>query len=156
MRTIMQWQRDERGTSALEIALILPVLLTMMFGLVEAGFFYFADQTVEKAAQLASRTAATGIGHDDGTRMQRILDTVGDFTSPLQDRGAFSTTVESFAPGSSSSVGGAGGPCDIVEVAVEYTYPPLTPMAGELFGVNIVVSGVERMVNEPWLSCDEG
>lgn len=45
---------SNEGASTLEMALLLPVLLVVVFGLVEFGYNLFARTTVEKAAQLGA------------------------------------------------------------------------------------------------------
>ena len=155
MRILRTLHHNEQGATAVEIALILPVILTMVFGLMETGYFFFNHQTVEKAAQMGSRIAATGLGHDDGTRIQKIEAAVGEFTTKLSGRGTTNTAVYSFAVATPDSpVSGAGKPCEIVEVKVEYTYPPITPIVGSLLGSTITFKGVERMMNEPWKACE--
>ena len=147
--------RMREGSSTVEMALLLPVMLTLIFGVMETGYLLFTQQTVNKAAQLGARTAATGLGHDDGTRIQKIRDTIDQFTDSLSKKGSLTTTIKSSSskhPG--TLVSGAGGPCDIVEVHVQFTYVPLTPFVGPLLGPQITTAGVERMINEPWKVCD--
>ena len=46
-----------RGTSVLEMALVLPILLMLSFGVVDYGYFFYVKNTVQGAAQAGVRAA---------------------------------------------------------------------------------------------------
>lgn len=50
--------RECRGSSAAELALILPLLLTMMFGALETGNYFMNEHTLVKAVRDGARFAA--------------------------------------------------------------------------------------------------
>jgi Flp pilus assembly protein TadG len=52
--------RDERGAAAVELALVLPVLLMLLFGIVEVGRGYEAKIALADAARAGARAAAVG------------------------------------------------------------------------------------------------
>ncbi|UZP65910.1 pilus assembly protein [Desulfovibrio mangrovi] len=147
--------RGDRGISTTEFALALPVLLLLVFGLIETGYLFFASASMDKAAQAGARVAVTGAGADDGTRVELIKNKIMTTLDAFSGKGTISVEVKSFpqsAPGNITT--GAGGPCDIVEVNVEYVYASLTPIVGPIFGPSITVHGTDRMVNEPWRVCE--
>ena len=51
--------RLRRGASVLEMALVLPILLMLSFGVVDYGYFLYVKNTVQGAAQAGVRTAIT-------------------------------------------------------------------------------------------------
>ena len=51
--------RMRRGASVLEMALVLPILLMLSFGVVDYGYFLYVKNTVQGAAQAGVRTAIT-------------------------------------------------------------------------------------------------
>jgi Flp pilus assembly protein TadG len=57
-----QWprRRDERGITAIQLALALPVLLLLLFGLVDVGRMLNAQLTVSSAARAGARAHVFG------------------------------------------------------------------------------------------------
>ena len=65
--------RGDRGAAAVEFALILPIFLTMVFGIITAGFAFERWLSVTFAAREASRFAATyPIPVDSSTNVQDL------------------------------------------------------------------------------------
>lgn len=52
--------RPESGAAAVEFALVLPVLLLLVFGIVQYGFYFLASQSGSAAAREAVRRVAVG------------------------------------------------------------------------------------------------
>ncbi|MGE4299914.1 MAG: TadE/TadG family type IV pilus assembly protein [Desulfovibrionaceae bacterium] len=154
-RTGQRGGSDQRGMSALECALVLPVFLMMVMGLVEAGNLFRSWLTVQKAAQAGARFASTGQGELEGDRMARILSETGMVLDILPDA-TREIAVRSW-PDVVASGGGAAGdpgqPCGLVEVAVTYDYTPITPIIGAALPAVIPLAGSDRKVNEPWQLC---
>ena len=53
-------RRTEKGAAALEFALVMPVLLVLIFGLIQYGLYFWAYQAGADAARQAARSAAVG------------------------------------------------------------------------------------------------
>ena len=51
---------SDRGASAVEFALIFPLLVLLTFGILEFGFILYQMNMMEKATQLGARAAVTG------------------------------------------------------------------------------------------------
>ncbi len=58
-------QKHERGAAAVELALILPIILTLLFGIIEFGRAYNASIIVTHAAREAVRKVALGASDVD-------------------------------------------------------------------------------------------
>ncbi len=52
--------REERGASAVEFALLVPVVFTLIFGMVEFGLAFFATQSLRAGVREGARQAAVG------------------------------------------------------------------------------------------------
>lgn len=53
---------DERGTAALELALVAPALMLLVLGVLQFGLWYNAENVARTAALEAARTAAAANG----------------------------------------------------------------------------------------------
>lgn len=53
-------RRDERGAAALEFALVYPLVLLVVLGIVQYGYHYWALSTASAAAREAARQAIVG------------------------------------------------------------------------------------------------
>ncbi len=74
-----------RGATAVEFALLLPVLLLTTVGSIETAIVLFVRSSIEAAVIEASRFGITG-GEDEGkTREERVLDIVAERTYGLLD-----------------------------------------------------------------------
>ncbi len=52
--------RDERGVTAIEFALVLGPFLTLLFGIISVGFYFFSMFSLEHAIEVASRQIRIG------------------------------------------------------------------------------------------------
>jgi hypothetical protein len=50
--------RDRAGSAAVEMALVLPILLTLIFGALDLGYYFMSEHVVDKAVRDAARYAA--------------------------------------------------------------------------------------------------
>jgi Flp pilus assembly protein TadG len=58
MRKLGQLVRDQSGAAAAEMVLVIPLLLVLMFGVVDLGNYFLSEHVVDKAVRDASRYAA--------------------------------------------------------------------------------------------------
>lgn len=56
---------DDRGEAALELAIVAPVLMLLLLGVLQFGLWYHAQHVVQTAALEASRVAAAEEGTED-------------------------------------------------------------------------------------------
>ncbi|MDX2200540.1 MAG: TadE/TadG family type IV pilus assembly protein [Phycisphaerae bacterium] len=72
-----QWMgtKRRRGAAAVEMALVTPLLLTMLFGIIEYGWVFSVRQTLTHAAREGARVAVLqGTDEDDITdRIDAVL-----------------------------------------------------------------------------------
>lgn len=53
-----RWQVSDRGSASLELVVIFPVLLLIIFGAMQGALYYFASSAALASAQEGARTAA--------------------------------------------------------------------------------------------------
>lgn len=81
--------RHEDGAVAVEMALILPFLLLIVFGSIQYGFYFWADQGGSDAARKAARLAAVGDYTDCAsfrTSIKSDIAALGDETAAVITR----------------------------------------------------------------------
>lgn len=79
-------QGDE-GAAAVEFALVSVLLLTIVFGIVQYGYYFFQSTAAEHAAREGAREAAVGI------------DVCADWQSLVADRGGAANVTSATATG---------------------------------------------------------
>jgi hypothetical protein len=63
-------RRKQRGLATLEMALLFPMLMLLVFGVIEYGWLFFKNQQIAAAARSACRYAITTAGTNAGTDAQ--------------------------------------------------------------------------------------
>lgn len=114
VRNVRQMIREERGQSMLEMALVLPLLLAVVFGIIEFGHIYSTKITMNNLARQAVRTAVVSEVADYGD----VEDDVEDLADSLGLDGA---TVSIPPPDGSD-----------VTATVDYDCPLIT---GQVIGI---------------------
>lgn len=151
---VLRRLRRELGVAMVETAIVLPLFLLLVFGLVEMGRLFQTYNTVQHAAREGARFAVTG--RDDvvpGNRVASIKEVAGERAAGLSDD--VDVSVRSFegVDDPTPTEDDAGGACQLVEVEVEYDFTFVVPLIGALVP-DLTVSGSETMVNEPFAVCD--
>lgn len=131
--------RAERGQSAIELALILPVLITILYTAVQFGQVYLQYQEVSAATSEGARRASTMATDADPGRTSTIVATVRGGTSV-----GTTTAFDSSGLGVSvSSTWTPGAP-----VTVTSTYPASVSILGiTLFSGNLTTKRTARVLN---------
>jgi hypothetical protein len=107
----MRFLRKEKGQSIVEFALVVPILLIFVMGIIEFGFMFNAYLTISNASREAARLGALG---ETNTAIELRVDTIAgrldasrigvQVTPNIRDRG------------------------DMVTVIVDYDYELITPI----------------------------
>ena len=111
------------GQSLVEFGLALPLLLFIIFGVLDLGFAIYAQNTIALAAREGTRTGVVYRGSDAATRAA-ICSRVVSSAQALNLTCAANVTIQ---------------PATItheqpVTVTVVYTYNPVTPLVGTIIG----------------------
>lgn len=76
MRSLRSIQHDQDGVTAIEFAIIAPVFLLFILGIIEFGIIMMVYNVMEGATAISSRLGKTGYAESGKTREQTILDAV--------------------------------------------------------------------------------
>ena len=146
---------NRRGAAAVEFALVLPIFLTLLFGIVDFGRYFFVQHTIQFATREGTRLALVGrtlIDPDTQLPMSRIASIITQIKESARlavdpselEISVFPVTIN--ADGSYSdpvnwqNTQDAGEPGKPMRVHTRYTYRFLTPFIGEFFTnrVNVI------------------
>jgi Flp pilus assembly protein TadG len=132
MSLVRWWGREptQRGSAAVEFALILPLVLIMALALVQLGLLVKDQLVVEESARAGARQAA--VNTDDESARQAALDAAVSLDPERMDV-------------SISRAGGAGSP---TTVEVIYHAPVSVPLVDWLFPTAIDLSSLAVMRQE--------
>ena len=114
---------NTKGQAMIEFALIVPILLTMVFGIIEFGNLYTVKLSIDSALREGVRTASVQTTADDSAILTSIQTVRADITSGY-------VTI---SPSDSTRASG-----DNVTITINYPYNTLT---GFLDGVISLFSG---------------
>jgi Flp pilus assembly protein TadG len=103
------------------MALVLPLLILLTFGVIDLGRVLFTHIAVHEAAQEGAMYGSF-VPHDHAAVRQRVIESVD---SPVFGAGDVAVTC----PGS-----------DRIQVEVTHDLELLTPMVGEWFGGNVTIA----------------
>jgi Flp pilus assembly protein TadG len=70
--------RDQKGAAAVEFALVVPLLLLLVFGVISYGYMLSFRQALSQGAAEGARAAAVSPYPDSGDKEQAALDAIND------------------------------------------------------------------------------
>lgn len=108
---------DEQGQALLEFALVLPILLLLVFGIIEFGIIFFDNLVITQAAREGARVGVVG-GSD--TEIRGIVEQ----SAGSLDLSRMQIVIDPDQSGRSRG--------DSLKVEVYYNVPILTPIMGQL------------------------
>lgn len=135
------FRKNRSGATAIEFALIAPVLVFLIFSIIELGFMLYLRSAVETATQIVARRAITGnqTGETPGNRQalfnRMLREEVGGLllaNTSLDVSTQVWTTLTQVGGASRAGAGNIGGANQIVRYRVDCTYTFLTPLLGWL------------------------
>lgn len=144
MRTRGMGRRpEERGAAALEFGLVVPIVLMMIFGIIQYGFMYWSLQTASATAREAARSLIVG------TTEACTLDRAEELAdNPAVGGGAPVAVARYFDTSGTATMGPVEG--GMVEVEVSLTTlnlnMPFLPLPD---GGNVVQTAQARVENVP-------
>jgi Flp pilus assembly pilin Flp len=77
--------KDEEGVTAIEFAIVAPVLLTFLLGIIEVGMIFFNTMLIEGAITNTARLGKTGFVQEGISREQTIMNMLEERTAGMID-----------------------------------------------------------------------
>ncbi|MBI4321026.1 MAG: pilus assembly protein [Chloroflexi bacterium] len=77
-KLFLRLRRNEKGQDMVEFALVAPILLLLVMGIIDFGRVFNAYLVTTHGAREGARYAA--VGYSDGEIVNRVLDTTGNLT----------------------------------------------------------------------------
>lgn len=85
MLRAINFLRQESGAAALEFAMVVPVLILVMFGIIEFSLIMFTRATMEGATSVSSRLGKTGYSEEGISREQMLTNLLVEKTNGILD-----------------------------------------------------------------------
>ena len=143
----------QRSQALIEFALISPVLLLLVFGIIDIGRAVFYYDTLAHAAREGAReaiSASTPLPTDASVLAAVMQQLVGaPVTAPCPQGPVTSATPPSNTAGIDFAGPQTGQGNTDLNVIVLYTYAPLTPLVGGQFGTFHLASNQHMTVQGP-------
>jgi Flp pilus assembly protein TadG len=143
--------KSMRGQTILEFALVFPLFVLLVFGLMDFGRLFYLQMTLQEAVQQAGRYAVTGNHAPDPNNPSQNLSRVNSIILAAQQAAPGINFTNISISSQRGGPGSAGGPGDIVTVSFSTSMPLMTPMITALFpsgAYNFTVSAT--FMNEPF------
>jgi len=139
---------NHQGTSLVEFALILPVFLMLILGIIDFGRYFFVQHTVQFATRegtrlgLVGKTISDPLGHSM-SREASIVKTIQDNASAAVDPLKLKINIFPVKGDYSDPVGWEtllipGDPGQYMRVRTRYTFEFLTPLIGSFFPGGVI------------------
>jgi Flp pilus assembly protein TadG len=156
------------GSTAVEFALVAPLVLALLFAILETGIMFFAGQYLETIAQQSARMILTGQAQAGGYTQAQFQTYVCSQVVALFDCSNIYVDVESYSSFQTVTInsqisGGAfvndmqynpGGPGDVVVVRLFYQWPQVvTGLGYNITNLNNncrLLSATAAFRNEPY------
>lgn len=151
MTSISSRLRSERGAELIEFALIFPLLLLLMLGIVDFGFMFQRFEVLTNATREGARISVLP-GYADADTIARVCNYLSTGGVPTTTCGTTNPTV--VVTNDTLAMGGSAPPLQLKKVTVRYTHsymfvgPIISLIGGGTFNTNVPITTVAVMRKE--------
>lgn len=131
---------NNKGVSAVEVAMILPVFLLLIFAVFDFGIYFYDLHTLSHATREGARLGMVGETIEGEDRTGSIIRTIEDKASLAVIREDIDIRIFEVSGPSYLDPGGwetmspdAGEPDDFMRIKVRYTYDFINPLIAVFF-----------------------
>jgi TadE-like protein len=168
----LQGRTPSRGQSLVEFALVLPIFLFMLFGLIDVGRFVYLNSTLSQAAREGARVGSVEASYrgssdpacgttggpvcpgNDTTLLAHVRSAADRMMSPFGNVSAANMSCVLAPPSGTTPTGAWTGvtcsnhaPGNVISVRVTATYTPITPVISSLFGTRTLSGSATMTIN---------
>lgn len=152
MTSIKTRLRSQRGAELIEFALIFPLLLLLMLGIVDFGFMFQRFEVLTNATREGARLAVLP-GYDNPANVTaRVCNYLAAGGVPTTSCGTTNPSI--VVTDTTLAMGGGAAPLQMKRVAVTYTHaymfvgPIISLIGGGTFNTNVPITTVAVMRKE--------
>jgi hypothetical protein len=127
--------KKDRGAALVEFAIVLPLLIVLLFGIMEASWAFAQVNDVRHGAREGARLAAVDFGTTAAIRTE-VCDRM--------DRTGASTITVTL-----DTVSGGAYRGGTAEIGVDLTYSSLTGVLDTIFGGSVFTTDIEFRLEQP-------
>lgn len=128
----------DRGAAAVEFALLMPLLLVLLLGIMEFGYAFFVQATVAGAARVGARYYAIAYNSPDATTAANAVDTaIAMAKSAVPDPTRVDDSATKF-----TTTCAAGAQTTFI---VTYRYQSMTGLFDSIVGTSLAITGKGSM-----------
>ena len=150
IREIKKFIRNNEGAAIIEFAMVVPVLIYLLMGIIEFGIIFHLMSLSTYASNEAARAGKTGSVYAAASRDAMIKDKVESILSPwMKNTGELVLNTKSYGSFSDLNAGGvagAGNSGEVVLYTITLNWPVLTPVLGSIIGNDGVVPIITRVL----------
>jgi len=173
----MPQRRSRRGQALVEFALVLPIFLVMLFGVIDGGRFVYMNSVLSQAAREGARVGsveASWLGSADASCGQTggptcpataaqlkadVLAAANRMVTPFANIVSAQVYISCDQQGSeptgnwttgTACTGGSSGTGltnNVISVRVALTYAPLTPVLSQVIGSRTIYGSASMVIN---------
>jgi len=136
LRSMRALRNDERGANLIEFAIVLPLLVVLLFGVIEASWAFAQQNDIRHGAREGARLAAVDFGNVTtiATEVCNRMDVVYPAETPT-------VTL--------TPLGGSGELGDTAQITVSSSPDSLTGVVDALLGSLTMTSTIEFRLEQP-------
>lgn len=154
--------KDKKGQTLVEFALLAPLFFILIFGMVDLGWMFYVNLTMQHAVREGARYAVTGRSDLGKDRRDALIQKIRAASMGLYDKNLHEPKdprVAVLSPGDlsfdnytgSAAQGDPGAKDDIIVVSLTYTCPLLTSVLKPFIsGGEYTFTVKSTMTNEPF------
>ena len=144
---------SQKGTSVVEFAIILPLLLLLLMGIIDLGALFWVNITMQHAVREGTRYAITGRVDLDPDETEKLRPRAVAEKIKLSSLGLYDSVVTGsiiVTDPDGNELADFGGPGETVVIKLRCSWPLLTPLVRPFFDggtYNFTVSSTMRNEN---------